>query len=329
MERITIIYDLETTGFKCMPTFSHYHKIIQICAQCLETGAHFESFVNPGFKGEIPPASTKVHNITREDVKDAEQIDVVLRKMYDFFEFEKYNTVEMIAHNNDQFDKLVIMKEYKNLGIDEVPANVSFWDTLPWLRSNYPGLGMGNYNLEKLYMYFFTEAIANAHRADADVAALVRIYKEKIAPTRVVDQETEKDILFNLVYNECLTSVRSIGPGRANLLYTKANVQTVSGLKEFANEFLLKGDPKGFDHFLKTKIYIGNVTARMNVIATVYEIPVWFDQIFDYMTLERTDEDCLDAVDYYVKYKYVLNEPAPKQQIYNRGMIKVYQQDDW
>jgi DNA polymerase III epsilon subunit-like protein len=327
MDKITIIYDLETTGFKCMPMFSRYHKVIQICAHCIETDTLFDAFVDPGFDGDIPYHSTRVNNIKRSDVVGADKIDVVLRNMYNFFDFNKYATVELIAHNNDKFDHPVIMKEYKSLCVDEVPTNVVFWDTLPWFRSYYPKLE--KYDLESLHIHFFMEKIDNAHRADADVAALSRLYVEAVAPHRTIGHMSEEDLLFDMVYRECLTSINSIGPGRAFYLYNEEKMETVSDLMTFAKSFLLRGDKTGFDRFLKEKIRIGNVTARMNVISRVYELPIWFDEIFDFMTIDRAGEDCIDETDYFVKYRYVLNKRAPNQQVYQRGLIRMYNRDDW
>lgn len=326
MSRITIIYDLETSGFKCMPMFSRYHKVLQISALCIETNEVFNSFVNPSFKGDIPPCSVAIHNIKKSDVENADTIDTVLRKMYQFFKFNDYAEVELIAHNNKYFDELIIMKEYKNVGVDEVPANTSFWDTLPWMRVNFPGLA--SYNLGDLYRYFFGRDFNNAHRADADVEALAEIYKTIVKPRRVFGAMTEEEIMFKLVYDECLTSIRYLGPYRANLCYYADKIQTVSQLKAFAKAFLLRGERLGFDSWLKEKIRVKNITHRMFIIAHVYEIPIWFDEIFQFVSVDHSDEDCLNETDYYVKYRYVLDKKAPNHQVYHRGLIKMFKGDD-
>ena len=90
--KLTIIYDLETSGFCPMPMFSNYHKVVQICALCVETGQIFEEFVNPGFKGGVPLPSTAIHNISTEEVENAPPIDMVLERMYRFFRFDKDET---------------------------------------------------------------------------------------------------------------------------------------------------------------------------------------------------------------------------------------------
>jgi DNA polymerase III epsilon subunit-like protein len=322
MSKITIIYDLETTGFNGMPTFSKHHKVLQISARCIETGDRFDEFVDPGFIGDIPPRSTKVHNIKKSDLVSASTIDVVLRNMYAFFKFDTHLTVELIAHNNDCFDGLIIMKEYKEMDANELPTNTVFWDSLPWLRENY--IGLKSYNLGKLYELFFKEKIKNEHRADADVDALFRIYVEKIAPHRKYDV-TEKQVMYKLVHDECLTSIRYIGPYRANLCFHTTGIETVSGLKEFANSFRIKGECTGFDNWLQDKLGVVEITDRMFIISHIYDIPLWFDELLRYVNARHSDEDCLDEIDYFVKYKYMLGQKtAPNKCLFNRGLIKMY-----
>lgn len=318
-ERLTVVYDLETSGFRGMPMFSYYHKILQICAKSLETNKTFMEFANPHFRGIIPPQSTHVHKIFKADVVNAKPIDQVLRQMYEFFEFEKYTVVELIAHNNEYFDKLIIMKEYKNLGVDEVPANVVFWDTLPWLRANYQGLK--SYRLEDLYQYFYKEKISNAHRADADVDALVRIYNEKIAPKRVIGVVTEEEMMFKLVYDTCLTSIRYVGPARANKCFYEQKIQTSQELKDFAESFIIKGNAKGFDLWLIEKLRIKDITHRMFIVSFVYDIPIWFDEIFNFLNVRHGAEDCISSIDYYVKKKYVMQTKEYIPHLYYKGMI--------
>lgn len=319
--KLTIIYDLETTGFCPMPMFSHYHKVVQICALCIETGQIFNAFVNPGFEGGVPIPSTAIHNISTDEVRGADPIDLVLEKMYRFFCFNKYTMVEMIAHNNMYFDELMLMKEYKTVENDRyLPDNVVFWDTLPWLRANYPNFK--SYSLGDLFRTFYNRELDNAHRADADVLALRQIYIDYILPNRQ-DELTDEEILRNKIYSECITNIRFMGPWRAMLCYKHNKLETVSDLVRFAQEITSNGDLKAFDRWLVDKIGIWNVTQRFFVMSKIMDIPPWFDEIRQFMHFVA-DEDCLDCVDYYVKYRYVLNKKAPNQCLYNRGLMNIF-----
>ena len=301
--------------------FSNYHKVVQICALCVETGQIFEEFVNPGFKGGVPLPSTAIHNISTEEVENAPPIDMVLERMYRFFRFDKYETVEMIAHNNKYFDELMLMKEYKTVENDRyLPDNVVFWDTLPWIRINYPDFK--SYSLGDLYRVFYKKELENAHRADADVKALKEIYVDFVLPLKV-DELTEEEIIKKAVYDNCLTNVRFLGPWRALQCYKEAKIETVAQLVQFAQDIISRGDLKAFDKWLRDKIGVWNITQRFFIISKILDIPPWFDDIRQFIDI-ISDEDCLDAVDYYVKYRYVLNEKAPNQCLYNRGLMNVF-----
>lgn len=319
--KLTIIYDIESTGFCPMPMFSNYHKVVQICALCVETGQIFEEFVNPNFKGGIPAASTAIHNIKTEDVEGAPPIDLVLERMYRFFSFDKYDTVEMIAHNNKYFDELIIMKEYKTVENDRyLPDNVVFWDTLPWLRINHPDLK--SYSLGDLYKHFYDKDFENAHRADADVKALKEIYVDFIEEHRS-DEITEEEVIKKAVYDECITNIRFMGSWRAYKCFKEARIETVTQLVQFAQKLIEGGDLKAFDRWLRDVIGIRNLTQRYFVVSKILSIPIWFDEIKQFINISA-EEDCIDCVDYYVKYRYVLNEKAPNQMLYKRGLMNVF-----
>lgn len=314
--KLTIIYDLETTGFCPMPMFSNYHKVVQICALCVETDQVFEEFVNPGFKGGVPAPSTAIHNIGASHVAAAPPIDLVLERMYRFFAFDKYDKVEMIAHNNKHFDQLMLMKEYKSVENDRyLPDNVVFWDTLPWLRNHFPGFK--SYSLGDLYKTFYKKDLENAHRADADVKALKAIYVDFIVPSRGNDASEQP------ACQDCLTSVRFLGPWRAMKCYTTEGIETVSQLAAFAKNRTAHGDLKAFDRWLRDTVGIWNITQRFFVVSAILDIPPWLDDIRQFIDTV-SDEDCLDCVDYYVKYRYVLNQRAPNQCLFNRGLMNVF-----
>lgn len=302
--KLTVVFDLETTGFCPMPTFSKYHKIVQICAKAVESGELFNSFVDPG--GLVPIPSSEIHQISDDDVRGQMQINVVFGKLERFFEFEKYREVEMVAHNCWFFDELVLRKEV------EIPPNVRFWDTLPFFRRVFPGLPSG-YSLGALHRHFYGEEIENAHRADADVQALARLYVDHVEPRRAGYCDT--------LFEERITSLYYIGPYRGILICEKLNIDTVSQLKNYwkAESHL---DKLALDRFMIDTLGVTNVTERMFLIWQILDVPPYGGAIQDYLIL-TCPEDCLDAVDYYHKYRYVLRRKAPNQCCYQRGLMAV------
>ncbi len=314
--KLTIIFDLETTGFAPMPMYSKYHRVIQICAMCLETNAFFAEFVDAGL--EIPKASTSTHNIHTRDIQRAADTPSVMRRMYKFFNFDAYEEVYMIAHNCRWFDQPVLLKEYYNLGDNEyVPTNVIFKDTLPWFRKKYVGLRTG-FSLGALHKHFFGVEIKNAHRADADVKALAKLYNEIVIPKgglNIVDEN-------QAILDECLTSLYYIGKHRAIQFFDLLGIQTVSQLRTYFKTITLS-DPTALDDFLIDKMNVRNITHRMNIITQILEIPAFTSEIRSYLNTYVPDVDCLDCVDYFVKYRYFLNEKAPNQCYYQRGLMAV------
>lgn len=313
--KLTIIFDLETTGFAPMPTFSNYHRIVQICAMCLETQAFFAEFVDPG--AEIPKASTATHNILTNHIRKAPDTLTVMERMAKFFNFAAYEEVQMIAHNCRWFDKPILLKEYLSEGA-EVPPNMTFWDTLPWFRKNFAGLPKG-YSLGALHQYFFKKEILNAHRADADVKALARLYVEIVVPKLSTSKETPVE---DRITAECLTSIYYVGPHRAGLFVVKCGVNTVSELKRYWKTITLT-DRCALDTFLMDEIGVANISHRMLIVSQILDIPIYDDAIREHLNVYVDDDDCLDVVDYFVKYRYYLKKPAPNQCHYQRGLMAV------
>lgn len=314
--RLTIIFDLETTGFAPMPMYSKYHRVIQICAMCLETQAFFAEFVDAGL--EIPKASTATHKIHTRHVQRAADTPTVMRRMFKFFNFDAYEEVIMIAHNCRWFDQPVLLKEYYNMGDTEyVPTNVKFSDTLPWFRKKFVGLKVG-FSLGALHKHFFGSEIKNAHRADADVKALSRLYNEVVVPRGGLDIVDE----HQAVVDECLPSLYYIGAHRAWQFIDLLGVQTVSQLRTYFKTHVL-AHPTALDDFLIDHMGLRNITHRMLIITQILEIPAYTDEIRPYLNIYVEDGDCLDCVDYFVKYRYFLNERAPNQCHYQRGLMAV------
>ena len=176
MKQRKLIYDLETSAFYPISMSSDTNRVIQISAVCVETGDEFAAFVNPGIK--IPPESSAIHRITNSDVKDAEPFQSVVERMFQFFGGLDKFQFEMIAHNNNYFDEVMFRREYQG----SLPSNITFWDTLPFLRKQFPGLR--SYSLGRLHEHFYSEELTDAHRADTDARALRRIYRDFVKEKR-------------------------------------------------------------------------------------------------------------------------------------------------
>lgn len=185
-----IYYDTETTGLKIGED-----RIIEIAAYNPVTGATFESFVHPGVP--IPPDATKIHNITDEMIKDAPAFDAVFQAFSRFCGTE----VILIAHNNDSFDKPMLIAELTRFGLAP-PQEWQWLDSLKWARKYRSDLP--RHTLQHLRETFGIKA-NTAHRALGDVFTLHKVFSlliDDLAPTTVLTLLGEEEILRTMPFGK-------------------------------------------------------------------------------------------------------------------------------
>lgn len=157
------VFDLETTGLSPI-----YDRVIEIAAIKIDADSNrtkFHSLVNPGRK--IPSSVSKIHGITSDSIKNAENFEIVGKK---FLEFIKDST--LVAHNA-RFDLAFLQESFAR-------ENLELWngktlDTIPLVRNAYPGLQ--SYSLQNLiYTLSLDSKVGPAHRAYADVEWTLEIF---------------------------------------------------------------------------------------------------------------------------------------------------------
>ena len=117
-----VVFDVETTGLSAV-----YNKIIELAAVKIKDGEiidRFERFANP--HEPLSATTIELTGITDDMVKDAPEIEDVLK---DFYEFTGQST--LVAHNAT-FDIGFLNVGYKQIGYDEVKNPVI--DTLELAR---------------------------------------------------------------------------------------------------------------------------------------------------------------------------------------------------
>ena len=169
MKHAIYFFDLETTGL-----LKHNGRIIEIacCKMVYEpngkfySSGTFEEFVNPEIP--IPPESTKIHGITDDRIKDKQKIGTMLQK------FVKYCPKDsvLIAHNGDNFDKIVLEREFERA--DMKMPEYRFADTHKMARTILPY--SPRYSLQYLKQWFEITVTGPAHRALPDVLVMVDVY---------------------------------------------------------------------------------------------------------------------------------------------------------
>ncbi len=155
-----VVFDIETTGLSAV-----HNKIIEIGAVKIKDGEileRFDEFVDPEMP--IPAEITELTSITDEMVKDADKIDVVLRRFLDFVG----NNV-LIAHNAN-FDTGFIRVAAEACGYKfENP----YLDTVS--LSRFLNTDLKSHKLDGLQRYFGLEEFHH-HRASDDAEVLAQIF---------------------------------------------------------------------------------------------------------------------------------------------------------
>ncbi len=155
-----VVFDIETTGFNATE-----NKITEIGAVKVTDGKivdRFSSFVNP--KVPIPEKIVELTHITDDMVKDAPEINVVLREFLEFV-----GDSPLVAHNAD-FDVGFIVKNCENEGIDYHPVSI---DTLTLSRLFYPNLSKHKLNLMCEHLGI---ELKGHHRAVNDAEATAEMF---------------------------------------------------------------------------------------------------------------------------------------------------------
>jgi DNA polymerase-3 subunit alpha (Gram-positive type) len=170
---MAVIWDTETTGL-LQPTrlAEKQPKIIEIFClkvddESLEEVDTLSTLINP--QKSISEKITEITGITDKDVEDKPAFVSVYPKLAEFFLGEK----TMVAHNLT-FDRDMLHYELVRMGKDRA---------FPWppeqictVEQTMQVKGF-RLKLADLYEHCFGEKFDDAHRAEADVRALYRIFK--------------------------------------------------------------------------------------------------------------------------------------------------------
>src|SRR5699024_9339972 len=151
-----VVFDVETTGLSAV-----YDTIIELAAVKIHDGEvidRFESFANPHHP--LSQTTTDLTGITDDMVKDAPEVDEVLKK------FHEWTGDSVLVAHNASFDIGFLNQGYKKLGYNTVQNAVI--DTLELARFLFPELK--NHRLNTLCKYLDIE-LTQHHRAIYDAEA--------------------------------------------------------------------------------------------------------------------------------------------------------------
>jgi DNA polymerase-3 subunit epsilon len=165
LTRPLAVIDLETTGtnvatdriieiaiIKVMPDRSVQNKVKRI---------------NPGMP--IPAATTAIHGITDDDVKDAPVFKQVANEYRQFLE-----NCDIAGYNSNRFDIPMLVEEFLRAGLTFDVSNRRFIDVQKIFHL------MEKRTLGAAYRFYCDKDLVNAHSAEADALATFEILEAQL-----------------------------------------------------------------------------------------------------------------------------------------------------
>ncbi|MFS1518411.1 PolC-type DNA polymerase III [Bacillus sp. SCS-151] len=182
-----VVFDVETTGLSAV-----YDTIIELAAVKMKDGEiidRFEAFANPHHP--LSATTIELTGITDDMVKDAPDIDVVIKQFHDWVEDDI-----LVAHNAS-FDMGFLNVGYKKVDYDKAKNPVI--DTLELARALYPELK--NHRLNTLCKKFDIE-LTQHHRAIYDAEATGYLLAKLLKDAHDKDIENHNELNHKMARND-------------------------------------------------------------------------------------------------------------------------------
>lgn len=165
LSRPIIFFDLETTGVNIS-----YDRIVEISCVKVYPDGHEVTYVqrvNPEM--HIPEASTAVHGITDEDVRDMPRFADIACKLWNSFD-----GCDIAGFNSNKFDIPVLQAEFQRVGMDFSLADRHLVD----VQTIYHRLEQRT--LTAAYRFYCGKELTDAHSALADTMATYEVLKAQL-----------------------------------------------------------------------------------------------------------------------------------------------------
>lgn len=236
-----VVVDTETTGV--LPrkgTEGSYPRIVQLAILIPQLGLMFEEKINPEMA--IPKAASAVHHIYDSDVEHARTFNAVWLDALNFIStslnLQQGDTVIYVGHNFRFFDRKVIKKECKRVGLNPIPTKDC--DTLVLTRKLFEGLVK-----ERTVGFFKLQSLAplagleddHAHDAAGDVRVNSKLFDHYISgidTQKVHSAMLEEDPEVQLT--KLILSEGSFKPSKAYKAYKNAGKISIILVRRYLSE---------------------------------------------------------------------------------------------
>ena len=182
LNRPLIFFDLETTG-----TNVTQDRIVELSYIKVYPDGREEQKsrrINPGIP--IPPASTAVHHITDEDVKDEPTFNKIAKSLHQIFE-----GCDIAGYNSNKFDVPLLMEEFARCGINFDVSGRHFIDVQNIFHK------MEQRTLVAAYRFYCGKELEGAHSALADTLATYEVLKGQLDKYKDLENDVEKLAKFS------------------------------------------------------------------------------------------------------------------------------------
>lgn len=176
LSRPLIFFDLETTG-----TNVTHDRIVELSYIKVFPDGNEEKKtrrINPGIP--IPPASTAVHHISDEDVKDEPTFRQIAKSLHAIFD-----GCDIAGYNSNKFDVPLLMEEFARCGINFDVAGRHFIDVQNIFHK------MEQRTLVAAYRFYCGEELDGAHSALADTEATYKVLKSQLDKYSDLENDVE------------------------------------------------------------------------------------------------------------------------------------------
>lgn len=217
-----VFFDLETTGIDIVKD-----RIIEISYVKVFPNGKEESKtmrINPGMP--IPPASTAIHGITDDDVKDCPLFKNVAKQLA-----VQIEGCDLAGYNSNRFDIPLLAEEFLRAGVDIDLTRRKFIDVQTIFYK------MEQRTLAAAYKFYCQKSLENAHTAAADTMATYEVLKAQLDRY----PELKNDVVFLSEFSSFTNNVDFAG----RMVYNEKN-QEVFNFGKYKGrlvEEVLKQDP--------------------------------------------------------------------------------------
>lgn len=209
-----VFFDLETTGINIVSdriVEISYVKVFPNGKEEIKTRR-----INPEM--HIPEASTAIHGITDEDVKDCPTFKAIAKSLA-----AQIEGCDLAGYNSNRFDIPLLAEEFLRAGVDVDLNKRKFIDVQTIFHK------MEQRTLGAAYKFYCNKSLENAHTAEADTLATYEVLKAQL--DRYPELKNDIDFLseyscFNnnvdfagrMVYNEKKQEVFNFGKYKGRLV---------------------------------------------------------------------------------------------------------------